>query len=88
MATAVLRPGLIDRLKSNSGITSDEAFARTIGISRATLSRVQAGEEPSVRVIAGIAAAFGLSLGEVATAVDSEPEQKPVRDRHVAADAA
>lgn len=77
MATAALREGLIDRLKANSGIVSDDAFARTIGVSRATLSRVQAGEEPSIRVIAGIAQAFGLSLGEVAVAVD-EKQHKDV----------
>lgn len=74
MAMAALRDGLIDRLKSNSGITSDDAFARTIGVSRNTLARVQAGELPSIRVIAGIANAFGLSLGEVAVPVEEPAE--------------
>ncbi|WP_100813916.1 helix-turn-helix domain-containing protein [Microbacterium lacus] len=75
MATAALRDGLLDRLKTNSGITSDEAFARTIGISRATLNRVQAGEEPSIRVIVGIAHAFGLGLGEVAVAIEDDESE-------------
>lgn len=62
---AVIRPGLLDRLKAQSGITSDDAFARTIGVSRATLHRLRSGEEPTLRTIVGIAHAFGLGLGEV-----------------------
>jgi len=60
-----VRPGLLDRLKDNSGIRSDEAFARVIGVSRATLARLRTGEEPSLRAAVGIAQAFDLALGEV-----------------------
>lgn len=63
--SARIRPGLLDRLKLNSGIKSDEAFARMIGVSRATLGRLKAGEEPNLRSVIGIAQAFGLALGEV-----------------------
>lgn len=63
---AVIRDGLLDRLKIQSGIKSDDAFARLIGVSRATLSRYKAGEEVSMRAVVGIALAFGLGLGEVA----------------------
>lgn len=63
--SAQVRPGLLDRLKTNSGIKSDEAFARMIGVSRATLTRLKAGEEPTLRTVVGIAQAFGLALGEV-----------------------
>ncbi len=62
---AQIRPGLLDRLKQNSGIRSDEAFARMIGVSRATLGRLKTGEEPTLRTVIGIAQAFGLALGEV-----------------------
>ncbi|GGH33937.1 helix-turn-helix transcriptional regulator [Microbacterium album] len=65
----VIRPGLLDRLKDHSGIKSDEAFARTIGVSRETLNRLKKGEEPSLRTVIGIAHAFGLALGEVVTTV-------------------
>lgn len=71
---AVIRPGLLDRLKTQSGIRSDEAFARTIGISRATLNRVKAGEEPNLRTVIGIAQAFGLALGEVVVVSEREIE--------------
>lgn len=70
----VLRPGLIDRLKEQAGIKSDDAFARLIGVSRASLARYKAGEEVSMRAVVGISAAFGLGLGEVAIAVDIEED--------------
>lgn len=73
MATVQIRPGLLDRLKANSHIADDEAFARAIGVSRATLSRVKAGESPSIAFIAGVANAFGLGLGEVAVIASDEP---------------
>lgn len=69
---ARIRPGLLDRLKDNSGIRNDDAFARTIGISRATLARLKAGEEPNLRTVVGIAHAFGLALGEVVEMVPAD----------------
>lgn len=63
---AVIRDGLLDRLKTQSGIKSDDAFARLIGVSRPTLARYRAGDEVSMRAVVGIALAFGLGLGEVA----------------------
>lgn len=64
-----IRPGLLDRLKANAGIASDDAFARLIGISRGTLSRLREGATPSIETIATIAQTFGLGLGEVAVLV-------------------
>lgn len=69
-----IRPGLLDRLKLNSGIRSDDSFARTIGISRPTLARIKAGEEPTLRTVVGIMQAFGLGFGEV-TVVESATSQ-------------
>ncbi|VZH84155.1 helix-turn-helix transcriptional regulator [Corynebacterium rouxii] len=61
-----IRDGLIERLRNMSGITSDEAFARTIGTSRSTLVDVKSGErEPSLAFAVGIAQAFGLGLSEI-----------------------
>lgn len=70
MPTAVIRPGLLDRLQKYSGIQSDDAFARTICTSRSTLDRVRKGDPPSIGFIVGVASAFGLGLGEVATYVN------------------
>jgi transcriptional regulator with XRE-family HTH domain len=71
---AVIRPGLLDRLKTNSGIRSDDAFAKLIGVSRTTLQRYKAGEEPSLRAVISIADAFGLALGEVVVKTGPAPE--------------
>lgn len=61
-----VRPGLLDRLKKNADIGSDEAFARLIGSSRATLDQVRKGErEPSMAFAVGVCKAFKLGLGEV-----------------------
>lgn len=62
---AVIRDGLLDRLKAQAGIKSDEAFARLIGVSRPTVIRYKSGEEVSMRAAVSIATAFGLGLGEV-----------------------
>ncbi|WP_256335286.1 helix-turn-helix transcriptional regulator [Microbacterium sp. 77mftsu3.1] len=69
--TAMIRPGLIDRLRLQSGVKSDEAFARLIGVSRPTLQRLRAGEEPTLRSVIGIATAFGLGLGEVVQVIEA-----------------
>lgn len=75
--TVRIRPELLDRLKQNAGIRSDDAFARTIGITRATLARMKAGEEPSLRTVLGIMQAFGLAFGEVTepVALDTEADR-------------
>lgn len=69
----IFRPGLLDRIKTNNGIQSDEALARLMGISRGTLQRYKGGEEPSLRAIANLADAFGLALGEIV--VKPEPAE-------------
>lgn len=67
----IIRPGLLDRLKTISGLT-DDGLAAAVGVSRNTLHRLRNGEPPSAAVIAGIARAFDLGLGEVAVIVDGE----------------
>ena len=67
MASAVVRPGLLDRLQRFSGIESEAAMARTINTSQQTLARLKKGESPSMETIANICEAFGMSIGEVAT---------------------
>lgn len=74
--TVRIRPGLLTRLKQNAGIRSDEAFARTIGITRATLARLNGGEEPSLRTILGIMQAFGLAFGEVTEVVPVAEDER------------
>lgn len=78
--TVRIRPDLLDRLKSNAGIRSDDAFARTIGITRATLARIKAGDEPSLRTVLGIMQAFGLAFGEVTEPVAAASEEHRVAE--------
>ncbi|WP_427870582.1 helix-turn-helix domain-containing protein [Leucobacter luti] len=66
----IVRPGLLDRLKTNSGIRTDEAFAASIGISRATLDRLRKGDTPDLRTVVMIARSYGIGLSEVVTEVD------------------
>jgi len=76
--TIRVRPGLLDRLKDTAGIRSDDAFARLIGISRATLVSIKEGKEPSLRSVVNIANAFGLAVGEVIVVVDANEAAEPV----------
>ncbi len=69
---AMIRPGLLERLRAQSGVRSDEAFARLIGVSRPTLQRLKAGDEPTLRSVIGIATTFGLGLGEVVEVVERQ----------------
>lgn len=73
-----IRPGLLDRLKDTAGIRSDEAFARLIGISRATLVDLKKGNEPSLRTVVGIAQAFGLAMGEVVVVTETAEAEELV----------
>lgn len=72
MAQLRLREGVLERLKESRGIPSDEVLARMIGVDPSTLSRVRNGGEPSGRFIAGATLAFGLGIGELFEAVESE----------------
>lgn len=77
---AVIRDGLLDRLKTQAGIKSDDSFARLIGVSRATLARYKAGDEVSMRAAVGVAVAFGLGLGEVVEMRKPSIEADAVRE--------
>lgn len=59
-----IKAGLLDRLRKFSGITSDEAQARLLGVSRATIDRIKNGEQPSAKFMAALCSTYGLGLGE------------------------
>lgn len=84
MATIALRPGALDRVQAYSNLTDDAAFARAIGVSSSTLHRAKAGQGESPRLIAGMAKAFGFSIGEIAIAVD-EPVESSEQEEEAAA---
>lgn len=78
---AIIRPGLLDRLKIHNGIRSDDALARLMGISRGTLQRYRNGEEPSLGPVVRLADAFGMALGEIVV----KPEPVDADEQHEAA---
>jgi hypothetical protein len=59
-----IKPGLIARLRETRGITSEDAFARLVGVDRGTLRRIDRGTQPSGTFMASFCDAFGLGLGE------------------------
>lgn len=59
-----IKPGLLERLRNFSGITSDDAQARMLGVDRATINRVKNGEQPSAKFMAALCSSYGLGLGE------------------------
>lgn len=59
-----IRKGLLKRLRTISGITSDEAQARLLNVSRSTINRVESGEQPSAAFMAALCTTYGLGLGE------------------------
>lgn len=59
-----IKPGLLERLRTFSGITSDDAQARMLGVDRATINRVKNGDQPSAKFMAALCSSYGLGLGE------------------------
>ncbi|MGP9487873.1 helix-turn-helix domain-containing protein [Glutamicibacter sp. AOP12-B1-11] len=59
-----IKEGLLDRLRKFSGLTSDDAMARLLNVSRATIDRIKSGDQPSAKFMAALCTTFGLGLGE------------------------
>jgi len=59
-----IKAGLLDRLRTFSGITSDDAQARMLGVDRATINRIKNGDQPSAKFMAALCSSYGLGLGE------------------------
>lgn len=59
-----IREGLIERLRKVTGLNSDDAIARLLDVSRATIDRIKNGEQPSGKFMAALCTTFGLGLGE------------------------
>ncbi|MBV7302916.1 helix-turn-helix transcriptional regulator [Corynebacterium sp. TAE3-ERU2] len=43
----VIRPQIIDKIRSDRGLTSDEAVAREINVSLGTIQNIRHGRQPS-----------------------------------------
>ncbi len=64
-ATLRVRPGVLKRIRELHRLPSDAALAHAIGVSRATLDRINRGEvAPSPHFIAGLCLFTGIGIGE------------------------
>ena len=72
MPTIALKSGILDRAQRMSGLATDRAFAGALGVTEEELAAVRAGGSPSTAFLAGLADAFGLTLGEMATVTFTE----------------
>lgn len=59
-----IRKGLIKRMRDNTGLPSETAQARMLGVSLSTIRRIDAGEQPSAGFIVAFCQAYNLGLGE------------------------
>lgn len=62
---SVVAPGLLEQAQERSGIRSESAFARLIGVDVAEASRLRAGGELTIRGLVGISDAFGTPLSAI-----------------------
>lgn len=69
-----IKPGLLERLRNLSGIPSDDAQARMLDVSRATIDRIKNGEQPSAKFMAALCSSYGLGLGEAFEIYESADE--------------
>lgn len=69
-----IKPGLLERLRNLSGIASDEAQARMLGVSRGVIDRMKNGEQPSAKFMATLCSSYGLGLGEAFEIYEAEEE--------------
>lgn len=69
-----IRAGLLERLRTLSGINSDDAQARMLGVDRATINRIKNGDQPSAKFMAALCSSYGLGLGEAFEIYESHDE--------------
>lgn len=71
-----IRPGLLKRLRDLSGISSDEAQARMLDVSRSTINRIEKGDQPSAHFIVSVCTTYNLGLGEAFEIITDDHEQQ------------
>jgi len=70
-----VKAGLLTRLREIHRLPSEDAQARLMGVSRSSIRRVDAGEQPSAAFITGLCKSFGLGLGEAFEIVDTSADK-------------
>lgn len=66
-----LRDGLLPRLREIHRLPSEESQARLMGVSRSTIRRMEAGEQPSADFIVALCITYKLGMGEAFEIVEA-----------------
>lgn len=69
-----LRDGLLPRLREIYRLPSEESQARLMGVSRSTIRRIEAGEQPSADFIVALCTTYQLGMGEAFEIIDTTPQ--------------
>ncbi|WP_404285401.1 helix-turn-helix domain-containing protein [Glutamicibacter arilaitensis] len=67
-----VREGLITRLRELYRTPSEDAQARLMGVSRSSIRRIEAGEQPSADFIVALCETYGMGPGEAFVIADPE----------------
>ncbi|GAA2178668.1 hypothetical protein GCM10009785_02200 [Brooklawnia cerclae] len=75
MARVMVRSGVLQDAQETSGIDTDDAMARAIGVSKSTYQRVRdRRQSPTSNFIAGACIAFSLSIDQLVELIVDETE--------------
>lgn len=59
-----IRKGLLKRMRDSTGISSEQAQARLLGVGISTIRRIDAGEQPSAGFIVAFCMTYNMGIGE------------------------
>ena len=59
-----IRSGLLKRMRDITGLSSEQAQARMLGVGISTIRRIDAGEQPSATFIVAFCRAYNMGIGE------------------------
>ena len=62
----VFKPGFLDRCRRMSGLQTDAAFARSIGVSKEVMSKAKRTNLVTPSMLVGLYEAYGFQPGEIA----------------------
>jgi len=59
-----IRKGLLKRMRENTGIHSEQAQARLLGVGISSIRRIDGGEQPSANFIVAFCTTYNMGIGE------------------------
>lgn len=65
----MIRPELLDKIRKNKGLSSDEKLAHYLGLSLRTIRLLRAGHQPSLQTVIRVMDAAGVTDIKAATTI-------------------